>query len=71
MSEYEMTTLELIPGDKISKIPLYYGEREKLDDWLLHCEFYFYRNTIVGHKPLKAVEHLRDEAFKWVKLFLT
>jgi hypothetical protein len=71
MSEYEMATPELIPGDKISKIPLYHGEREKLDDWLLHCEFHFYRNTIVGHKPLKAVEHLRDEAFKWVKPFLT
>jgi hypothetical protein len=74
MSDIEMDTPELLLGNNtnVGKIPLYYGERKKLEDWLLYCDLHFHKkdNVTDGKKPLIAVEHLRDEAFTWVKPFL-
>jgi hypothetical protein len=56
-------------GDsKVQKPDLYYGDREKLEDWFHQVQMYFLFNPILeGQKTLWATTFLRGRAQYWIK----
>ena len=57
-------------SDKEPKVPtpaLFYGQREKLEGWLLEFDMYYaYNGRKIGSKGLFATTYLRGLAQKWV-----
>jgi hypothetical protein len=54
---------------KIAKPDFFYGERSKLEKWILQCDRYFTiedENIEEDHKPLIATGHMRGRAEQWV-----
>ena len=51
---------------RVAKPDMYYGERDKLEKWLLQVQLYFKFNTVVQVKqPLFAISYLRGRAKEW------
>ena len=51
---------------RVAKPDMYYGERDKLEKWLLQVQLYFKFNTVVQVKqPLFAISYLRGRAQEW------
>ena len=54
---------------KVAQPDLYYGDREKLDDWIMQLKLYLtFKETTIGkpEKVIFAISYLRGRAQKWV-----
>ncbi len=62
-------TMDSKDGPKVAKPDFYYGEREKLEDWLMQLQLYFAFNGSAlpaGQQPAFAITYMRGRAQKWV-----
>jgi hypothetical protein len=53
----------------MDKVPEYYGKRDQLDAWLLHCDLHFhvYPDIESDDKGVLASTRLRGDAFEWIR----
>jgi len=69
----QSTTAEAKDGIKIAKPDLYYGDRDKLEEWLVQMQLYFSFNRDAirqGKQPLFAMTYMRGRAQRWSAPFL-
>ena len=61
-------------GISIAKPDLFYGDRDKVDDWLMQLQVYFTfqesNQLPANRQPLFATTYMRGNAQKWIKLYL-
>lgn len=54
-----------------AKPDLYYGDRNKLEDWLNQMSLHFVFNQTIQHKSLYASTFMRGQAQHWIKPYLS
>src|SRR4051812_10635046 len=72
MSDTEFDTLTPASAfkSKIAQPDLYYGERDKLEDWLLQVDLYFHfmKDEVEDkNKVTMGATYMRGKAAKWIK----
>ena len=58
---------------KVAKPDVYYGQRDKLEDWLIQLELYFSlqgKGLPNNRRVIFAASYMRGQAQKWIKPFL-
>ena len=59
-------------SSKVAKPDFFYGDRNKLDDWINQVYLYFRLEGIPdGRRSLTAASYLRGEAQQWIRPRLT
>ena len=75
MSTSEATN-PVFPDGKIgiAKLDLFYGERNKVDDWLMQLQVYFQfqpeTNLPKEKWPLFATTYMRGNTYQWIKPYI-